>query len=97
MHEGRPFLFWLSSSIRTIRNNTFVNVPNATVFGYSGTYWDYVQEIAAERKDIGKLINLHLSKDEVANILVSAGFKGYRLAGALAWIMEACRMIRGLC
>lgn len=68
----------------------------STSFGYSGSYWDYVQEIASERNDIGQLINLDLRKDEVARILKTAGFRGYRFDGALEWITKACRMLRDL-
>ena len=65
----------------------------ATSFGYSGTYWDYVQEIAKEQ-DIKLLIDLDISKDEGSNILKEAGFKGYRFDGALEWIWKTTQMIR---
>jgi len=68
----------------------------STSFGYSGTYWDYVREIVAEHQDIGKLINLKISQDDVAEILRDSGFKGYRFDGALAWIMQACQLLREL-
>jgi len=67
----------------------------ATSFGYSGTYWDYVQEIAKDQ-DISNLMNLNISKDEIAGILKEAGFKGYRFEGALEWIVKAIEMIKGL-
>ena len=66
----------------------------ATTFGHSGTYWDYVQEIAGERKDIKTLINLDISKNDISDILQKAGFTGYRFDGALAWIVKAIEMIR---
>jgi hypothetical protein len=68
----------------------------STSFGYTGSYWDYVQEIASERNDIGQLIDLDLRKDEVAKILETAGFRGYRFDGTLEWITKACRMLREL-
>jgi excisionase family DNA binding protein len=68
----------------------------STSFGYTGSYWDYVQEIASERNDIGQLIDLDLRKDEVAKILETAGFRGYRFDGTLEWITKACRMLRKL-
>ena len=68
----------------------------ATSFGYSGTYWDYVQEIAEERGGLKGLINLDVSKDEIADILNEAGFKGYRFDGALEWIMKTIEIIREL-
>jgi len=46
----------------------------ATSFGYSGTYWDYVQEIAKEQ-DIKELVNLDISENEIADILKESGFK----------------------
>lgn len=68
----------------------------STSFGFAGTYWDYVQEIAAERKDIKRLIDLNLKKDEIVKILETAGFRGYRFAGALEWIMKAMNLIKSL-
>ena len=68
----------------------------ATSFGFAGTYWDYVQEIAAERGDLASLINLDITKDEIVDILVRSGFVGYRLAGATEWIVKAIGMIRSL-
>jgi hypothetical protein len=68
----------------------------ATAFGYSGTYWDYVQEIASKRADIKMLINLDISKYEVTDILQKAGFTGYRFDGALEWIMKGIEMISAL-
>ena len=68
----------------------------ATSFGYSGTYWDYVKEIAAERVDFKTLLNLDISGDEVAEILRKAGFTGYRFKGALEWIMKALEMVKSL-
>jgi len=67
----------------------------ATSFGYSGTYWDYVQEIA-KGQDVSKLINLDISKAEIADILKEAGFKGYRFDGALEWIVKAIEMVKHL-
>ncbi len=67
----------------------------ATTFGYSGTYWDYVQEIAAEM-DVKLLVNLDISEVEVMEILLEAGFSGYRLDGATRWVVRAVEMVRGL-
>jgi hypothetical protein len=66
-----------------------------TSFGYSGTYWDYVQEIAAER-DIKLLINLDISEDDVTAILKESGFAGYRYDGALKWIMNTMQLVTEL-
>lgn len=68
----------------------------ATSFGYAGTYWDYVQEIANEHDDIKKLTNLDVSDREITALLTEAGFKGYRLDGAAAWIRKAIEMIKSL-
>ena len=69
----------------------------ATTFGHSGTYWDYVLEIAEDRGDIKDLINLNIDEAKVHEILKEAGFVKYRLFGATAWIMKAMQMLKGLC
>jgi len=66
----------------------------ATAFGYTGTYWDYVQEIALERGSLDGLLNLDISEAEIAAILKEAGFAGYRFDGALRWVTMAIRMVR---
>ena len=71
-------------------------VKYATSFGYSGTYWDYVKEIAESGVDIKRLINLDISEDEVAEALQKAGFDGYRFDGALKWIVKTMDMLRTL-
>ena len=68
----------------------------AANFGYSGTYWDYVQEIAKSGVDIKGLIKLDISKNEIAEILQKAGFKGYRFNGALKWIVGAIDMLNSI-
>ncbi len=68
----------------------------ATSFGFSGTYYDYVQEIARERGGLKGLLNLDITKDEITAILTNAGFKGYRLDGAAAWITKTLDIIRKL-
>jgi len=73
-----------------------VNEPckYATSFGFSGTYWDYVQDIKKERGKVDDLVNLKLSADEIKNILNESGFSGYRYDGALEWILKAIDMLR---
>ena len=68
----------------------------ATSFGYSGTYWDYVQEIARERGGVNGLINLNIAENDVRAILFEAGFAGYRFDGAVKWIMKTLEMIKTL-
>ena len=55
-----------------------------------------MKEIAGERDDIKSLINLDISKDDVAAILRKSGFIGYRFDGALDWIGKAIEMIKAL-
>lgn len=68
----------------------------ATSFGYAGTYWDYVQEIAQDNEHFKELIDLSITRDEVAAILKEAGFAGYRFDGALEWICKSIQMVREL-
>ena len=68
----------------------------ATTFGYIGTYWDYVQEIAKERQGLKALINTRITEKEIKEILSIANFNGYRLFGALEWIQKTLSMIRSL-
>ena len=68
----------------------------ATTFGYAGTYWDYVKEIVSDGHDITSLVNLDVSSVDIYNILVTAGFVGYRLEGAHTWIKTAIDLIKDL-
>lgn len=68
----------------------------ATTFGYSGTYYDYVCEIAKERKGLNGLVNLDITKNDIFDILKESGFKGYRFDGALKWIMKTIQIIKEL-
>ena len=79
-----------------VRDAVYDPAGYATSFGYSGTYWDYVQEIAAEREGLDGLIELNITESDVKSILVEAGFTGYRLSGALSWIVQTLDMVRGL-
>ena len=71
-------------------------VGYATTFGYAGTYWDYVQEIAKERGSLDGLIDTRLSESEIISILTRSGFAGYRFDSALGWIGKTLDMVRGL-
>jgi hypothetical protein len=66
----------------------------ATGFGFAGTYWDYVQEIANERGTLADLVHLTITEKEISTILTTAGFTGYRYEGALMWISEAIKMLK---
>ena len=68
-------------------------VRYATTFGYSGTYYDYALEIARERGGLKDLLDLDISKDEIANILTESGFSGYRFDGALEWISHTLKIL----
>ncbi len=71
-------------------------VTFATSFGYCGTYYDFVCEIAKERGGLNGLVNLEITKDDIYDILVASGFKGYRLDGALQWILKTIQIIQEL-
>jgi hypothetical protein len=68
----------------------------ATTFGYSGSYWDYVQEIARNRGGLKDLIDTGIKKDETATLLGQAGLSGYRFEGALEWITKTIDMVRAV-
>ena len=70
---------------------------HSTTFGYSGTYFDYVREIAAERDGLKGLLNFNISEADVFAVLKEAGFADYRLDGAAKWIMNALLMAASLC
>ena len=71
-------------------------VKYATSFGYSGTYWDYIQEIAKKRGRLDDLVNLSIGEDDIKAILKEAGFSGYRFYGAVEWILKTINMIRNV-
>jgi len=79
-----------------VRNAVRDPVVYATSFGYSGTYWDYIQDIAREHNGLGGLVDLSITEDDVRAILAESGFTGYRFDGALEWILKATDMIRTL-
>jgi hypothetical protein len=95
LYDNGRSLFYEDTE-ETVQNAVKNPAVYATGFGYSGTYWDYVQEIAAERKDVKKLINLEITDNEVSSLLCQAGFYGYRLDGAAQWIMKTISMIKAL-
>lgn len=68
-------------------------IAYATSFGFAGTYYDYVKEIAAERGGFSDLVNLDITTDEIAEILKEAGFAGYRFDGALMWIQKTLEIL----
>ena len=71
-------------------------VGYTTCFGFSGTYYDYIQEISKERGGLKDILTLDITKSEITDILTQAGFKGYRLDGALEWIWKTLEIVRKL-
>lgn len=55
-----------------------------------------MREIAKERNGLGGLIQLNITKDEISEILRKACFTGYRLEGALEWVLITIEMVRKL-
>jgi len=92
--NGRSLFYEDTEEI--VRNAVSDPARHATSFGYSGTYWDYIREIARERGDLEGLISFELSAADAKNILIEAGFSGYRLDGALEWVLKTIDMIRSL-
>jgi len=95
LYDNGRSLFYEDTE-KTVKTAVLDLKTYATTFGYSGTYWDYVQEVAKERGGLRNLINLNISESDISAILKEAGFVGYRLAGALKWITEAIAMVSGL-
>ena len=68
----------------------------STSFGLSGTYYDYVTEIANNGVSFSKLLNLDITKTEIEKLLIESGFKDYRLAGATTWICKSIELLKKL-
>ena len=66
----------------------------ATGFGYSGTYYDYLKDIAQEGIDFSEIVNLEISDKEIETILVESNFCGYRLEGAKIWIRKTIDILK---
>ncbi len=95
LYDNGRSLFYEDSE-ETVQQAVENPAAYATSFGYSGTYWDYVQEIAARRGGIKCLLNLEITEREISEILREADFSGYRLNGAAQWIIKAIDMIKAL-
>jgi len=95
LYDNGRSLFYEDTE-ETVRNAVNDPALYATGFGYSGTYWDHVQEIARERGGLEGLITFDLTEIEIGDILKEAGFTGYRFDGALKWILKTLEMIRNL-
>jgi len=77
-----------------VKNAVSDVAAHSTSFGYSGTYYDYVQEIVRDGAQVGELINLDITEAQIRDILIEAGFTGYRYTGALAWITKSLAILR---
>ena len=93
LYDNGRSLFYEDTK-ETVREAISDPAKYATSFGNSGTYWDYVQEIAAERAGLEGLINLNVGEKETRAVLTEAGFTGYRYDGALVWILKTIILIR---
>jgi len=69
-------------------------IKYATNFSHVGTYYDNIKEIIKDRGTLKGLINLDITDDEIKDILVKAGFKGYRLSGAQQWISKTIAILK---
>lgn len=67
-----------------------------TAFGPAGTYYDILKEIAENGIDFSKLVNLEITEDEIKEVLIDAGFTGYKLKGCIKWIMNAIKIVKDL-
>ncbi|MDR0999813.1 MAG: hypothetical protein LBL96_03290 [Clostridiales bacterium] len=93
LYDNGRSLFY-EDTVEMVSNALSNPATYATSFGFAGTYWDYVQEIATERSTLADLIDLSITEKEIADILKESGFVGYRYNGALKWIIKAIKMIK---
>lgn len=68
----------------------------STSFGPSGTYYDHIREISESGIVFGKLVNTNIDEKEISEVLTEAGFKGYRLDAARAWICRTLVILKQL-
>lgn len=80
----------------TVRAAVSDPIAHATTFGFVGTYWDHLQDIAARGVNIQTLANLNVPERTVESILEQAGFTDYRLIGARDWIMRTLTLAKEL-
>jgi len=95
LYDNGRSLFYEDTE-ETVRRAVGDPVGYATSFGHTGTYWDYVREIAHNRKGLAGLINCDISESAVRAILNEAQFTGYRFDGALEWIIKALELLKSL-
>lgn len=68
----------------------------ATTFGYTGTYWDHLRDIASSGVKLRDIANLSISEKTIRAILSDAGFSGYRFNAAAEWILRCLELARAL-
>lgn len=68
----------------------------ATTWGSSGTYYDYVKQIADAGISFAKILDLDIGESELREILRNAGFSGYRLEYGSKWIAGTLEILRNL-
>lgn len=66
----------------------------STTWGASGTYYDYVKELAGAGISFARILNLEITASDIERILVSAGFTGYRLKYATMWVEKTINILR---
>ena len=62
-------------------------------FGPVGTYYDAICEIIKDT-DINSLVNLNIPEQDIGRIYSSAGLRGARLDGAVAWTFRTINMLK---
>ncbi|MEF9925255.1 MAG: hypothetical protein RR757_01845 [Raoultibacter sp.] len=65
----------------------------ATTFGPVGTYWEHIQDMLAADASLMAEVNLAIAPLSIEAFLKEAGFEGYRLAGAQAWIEKTLALL----
>ena len=93
LYDNGRSLFYEDTE-ETVKNAVNDIEMYATNFGYSGTYYDHLQDIRKSGVDFSQLIDLSITDEEIKEILHSAGFSGYRFDGAAKWIRNAVEAIR---
>lgn len=68
----------------------------STTWGASGTYYDYVNDIASTGVSFARILNLGISDDEIYDALVDAGFTGYRLKYGCEWIRKTVNYLKSI-
>ncbi|MEG2517997.1 MAG: hypothetical protein RSA56_06395, partial [Raoultibacter sp.] len=68
----------------------------ATTFGPVGTYWEHIQDMLAADASLMAEVNLAIAPLSIEAFLKEAGFEGYRLAGAQAWIEKTLALLATL-